>query len=906
MRKILLLTVLSAGVPAVGFAEAKTPPAADSLAKGLVAHWSFENIEGNVLVDETGRYRGSVHGAEKSRHGVCGESLLFSESEDDNVELSDPPRLDDTNQLTIAAVVRVRRLRPADGKNRANSRNGILGSDDSNLIFGLTDRGRLFFVWDAAENKYQTILVDREAAVGEGQWCHLAVTRNGPVARLYVNGLLQRTERGLDPGNFVPTGTWRIGRVNGTPKRDFDGWIDDVRVYRRALSAEEIAQLAAACRLHGKPLERPLGSLGLERVPYRNQSLVVDLGVGLWAQPLPMDFDGDGDWDLVVSCADTPYRGVYLFENPGGARMPVFLPAVRLGVGRGNVDVSHTAGGPRVLGPAVEYVDFRRNIWNAPRKLPLPSNICGTKKIRTRQWRLADYNGDGTLDLLVGEGDWADYGWDNAFDPQGRWTRGPLHGYVFVALGRSTGEEMKFDDPFQLTAEGKPVDVFGMPSPNLGDFDGDGDLDLLCGEFVDSFTYFENVGTRSRPKFRAGRKLQIDGRPMRVDLCMHLDTALDWDGDGDLDLVVGQEDGRVMLFEHLGTGNDGLPRFAPARFFRQQARYLKFGALVTPFSVDWDGDGDEDLICGNTAGYIGFVENLDGGCPPRWAAPQLLQAEGKPIRIMAGPNGSIQGPCEAKWGYTTLSVADWDHDGRLDVVANSIWGKVVWFRNTGTRGSPKLSPPQPVRVAWEGTPPKPAWNWWNPEPHELATQWRTTPLVIDWDRDGLNDLVMLDHQGYLAWFQRTRRNGELVLLPGKRIFADRRGQPLRLNAKTAGGSGRRKLCLVDWDGDGLLDLLVNSRSIDFYRGLGRAGGTYRFENQGPVDTRRLAGHTTSPTVVDWDRNGVPDLLVGAEDGHFYYMRNPRATGEGKNSSKSSLAIASGTGSEHAAHRAQGR
>ncbi len=47
---------------------------------------------------------------------------------------------------------------------------------------------------------------------------------------------------------------------------------------------------------------------------------------------------------------------------------------------------------------------------------------------------------------------------------------------------------------------------------------------------------------------------------------------------------------------------------------------------------------------------------------------------------MAGPNGSIQGPCEAKWGYTTLTVADWDGDGLPDLVVNSIWGKVVWYQ----------------------------------------------------------------------------------------------------------------------------------------------------------------------------------------------------------------------------------
>ena len=34
--------------------------------------------------------------------------------------------------------------------------------------------------------------------------------------------------------------------------------------------------------------------------------------------------------------------------------------------------------------------------------------------------------------------------------------------------------------------------------------------------------------------------------------------------------------------------------------------------------------------------------------------------------------------------------------------------------------------------------------------------------------------------------------------------------------------------------------------------------------------------TTKPTVADWDRDGVPDLLIGAEDGFFYQVKNPRA------------------------------
>jgi hypothetical protein len=48
-------------------------------------------------------------------------------------------------------------------------------------------------------------------------------------------------------------------------------------------------------------------------------------------------------------------------------------------------------------------------------------------------------------------------------------------------------------------AAGKPIDLYGAPSPNMEDFDGDGDLDLICGEFLDRLTWFENTGTRKKP-----------------------------------------------------------------------------------------------------------------------------------------------------------------------------------------------------------------------------------------------------------------------------------------------------------------------------------------------------------------------------------------------------------------------
>ena len=166
-------------------------------------------------------------------------------------------------------------------------------------------------------------------------------------------------------------------------------------------------------------------------------------------------------------------------------------------------------------------------VYSAPEKLKDASGAF-IKIGSASAVAMADWDNDGDLDLLIGN----------------------IEGVVFRSFNDGTSQKPSFRTPEKLSAGGKPIAVSGGDAgPCLADWDGDDKLDLLLGSGSGSVVWHRNIGEKHKPELEAARtlvegtnaepqgKAQFDN-PQRSGMRSKVAVA-DWNGDGKLDLLVG-------------------------------------------------------------------------------------------------------------------------------------------------------------------------------------------------------------------------------------------------------------------------------------------------------------------------------------------------------------------------------
>lgn len=421
-----------------------------------------------------------------------------------------------------------------------------------------------------------------------------------------------------------------------------------------------------------------------------------------------------------------------------------------------------------------------------------------------------DIDADGDMDLVVGN------------------SAGQI--YIIENTGSTTIPNWENQGLF-LLSNGSALDVGSYAKPYIWDAGQDGDWDLWVGNSGGQITLVENTASAANPSW-SNQGLVVDRDALIIDVGSYaVPWMFDHDGDGDADVYIGDNSGRLTLLENEGT--DANPSWLNQGLLTDNTgATIDVGSYATPIVTPTSGLTDWDLWVGNSAGQLTWIQS-PRTFPLAWS-----------IRASAFNHLDVG-------GYAAPALVDYDNNGVMDLVVGNSNGNIRLILNLGSTVQP-IYRDQGFMVDDQGT--------------LIDVGSYAAPTFFDIDNDGDQDMLLGDSVGRLTLYRNNGGSPVPSWMP--------EGNLNDVNGSLIDVGGYSKPVAYDLDGDGDQDLYVGNSSgqIRHLENSGTVSAPQWIQQNIVIDSNNTAidvGGYASPLLADINGDGFLELVVGSSNGVLY-------------------------------------